>query len=515
MNHTILVKNYLVENERKINNILRWFSVGFLILCPALFLAREGGMIAYDLSTLIKACVLITALCLFPVFFVKYSYNEKMNRAVCLVVLEIMICIIGCNGVVKISLAYALVPLLSVLYIDREIFVNTARYCFLAMLIVKAVTFLFRLQISLKNEVAYEAEYLPFVAIVLEYIVIMLILYFMLQRLEDMVSSGYKIEQREDGTFVSKAIKGYDHKIEMRYNIKGLFLEVGQILQSMIRNKEKKFHITVDSELPSVLKGDPEKIKHAMVNMLSDLIQFTKTGEVSVDVTYEKGIVAKKGQNITVVCKIMCTENLAEDLRYGNALGFALAKNTIQKINGVILNKSGGNPYRTKFVVSFQQLVEEEKTIMQLRMQHKEEQDYLILDSRKKAENMMYVKEGKALIVDDSVMNQKLVAAILKSYGLESVCVSTGKEALEALESKDINLVILDYMMPVKGGMQIAKEIRQMGEPYYRELPLIAMTSNSTEESKIKFFENGFEEVISKPIKENELRLAIAHCMCL
>jgi len=70
-------------------------------------------------------------------------------------------------------------------------------------------------------------------------------------------------------------------------------------------------------------------------------------------------------------------------------------------------------------------------------------------------------------------------------------------------------------MMPVKGGLQIAKEIRQLGDPYYEELPLIAMTSNNTEESKMMFYDNRFAEVISKPIKEDELRLAIALCMCL
>lgn len=52
-------------------------------------------------------------------------------------------------------------------------------------------------------------------------------------------------------------------------------------------------------------------------------------------VTYEKGILPRRGQNITLVCRIDCSEDLTEDLRYGNAPGFALAKNMIQKLNGI------------------------------------------------------------------------------------------------------------------------------------------------------------------------------------
>ena len=160
-------------------------------------------------------------------------------------------------------------------------------------------------------------------------------------------------------------------------------------------------------------------------------------------------------------------------------------------------------------------MVDGTETIRQLRSSRKREQDMLIAESRRKAENLMYVKAGKALIVDDNEMNQKLVAAILKSYGLESVCVSSGEEAVKVVQSKEFNLMILDYMMPEKCGIQIAKEIRQFKDPYFDELPMIAMTTNNTEESKAMFYSNRFAEVISKPIKEDELRLAIALCMCL
>ena len=514
MNHIFLVKNYLVENERKVNDILRWFPLVFLIICPALFVMNQAGMMDYEISFLVGMCIGIVILCIFPLVFSRYSYNETWNRCINLSILEFFICVLAMTEVVDIKIMYVFVPMLAILYVDPAVYISTVRNCAIVMVLVEIGKLVYEFQLSIKQDVTFRVDYMAFIALVLEYALICVAMYYLLQHFETMISSGYKIENRGDGTFATVA-SVIQEQVEESYNTKGLFLDVAHRVNAMTQGQTKKFVYTIDDELPGQLKGDPEKIKLALINILSDFVQYTEKGEVLFEISYEKGITPKKGQNITVVCKIHCEQDLSEDLRYGNALGFALGKNMIQKLNGVILNKSGGNPYCTSYVVSFQQMVDGAETIRQMRSSRKREQDMLIAESRKKAENLMYVKAGKALIVDDNEMNQKLVAAILKSYGLDSICVSSGDEAVEVVQSKEFNLIILDYMMPVKGGLQIAKEIRQLGDKYYEELPLIAMTSNNTEESKMMFYDNRFAEVISKPIKEDELRLAIALCMCL
>lgn len=514
MNHIFLVKNYLIENERNVNAVVRWFPLVFLILCPAVLIAGQAGLVSFTTSALVKICIGIVLLSVLPLVFSHYSYDEAKNRLVSFCVLEFFICVLACSDVVQIRIAYLFVPLISLLYVDSGVYVHTARNCFIAMLVAELSRFIYKYQESLRADGRYQADYMAFVAIVLEYLLIAFLLYYILQRFEEMIASGYKIENRGDGTF-STAAAAISEQIAEGYNTKGLFLDVVHRVEAMTQGQGKKFVSVIDDELPGQMKGDPEKIRLALINLLSDIVQFTEKGEVEFEVSYEKGITPKKGQDITIVCKIRCQEDISEDLRYGNALGFALGKNMIQKLNGMILNKSGGNPFTTYYIISFRQTVDGEETIRQMRSARKREQDLLIAESRKKAENLMYVKAGKALIVDDNEMNQKLVAAILKSYGLDSVCVSTGDEAVKMVQTKEYNLMILDYMMPVKGGLQIAKEIRQLGDPYFEELPLIAMTSNNTEESKAMFYDNRFAEVISKPIKEDELRLAIALCMCL
>ena len=513
MNHNFLVKNYLAENGRRVNELLRWVPLVFLLLCPVLVVMKQAGAINYKYSSILEACIVIVIICVFPLFFSKYAYNEEWNRCICLSAIEIFIGVLAMIEVLDIHFLYALVPLLSVLYVSLEVFVHSARNCFFVLLGAELAKYFYHMRLWATKSVSYQADYLGFVILVIEYAVFMVLLYYLVKHMERMIVSGYMTENQE-GNSIAKVSDARD-QLERSYNTKGLFLEVSHRVESMTQGQSKSFVSVIDEELPGQLKGDSEKIKQALINILSDFVRYTQSSEIKFEVSYEKGITPKKGQNITVVCRISCEENISEQLRHGNALGVALGKNMLQKLDGMLLDKSISSFNTTQYVISFHQMVDGAETIRQLRNNRKHEQDMLIAESRKKVENLMYVKAGKALIVDDNEMNQKLVAAILKSYGLDSVCVSNGEEAVEIIQSKEFNLLILDYMMPEKCGIQIAKEIRQLDDPYFEELPMIAMTTNNTEESKAKFYENRFAEVISKPIKEDELRLAIALCMCL
>ena len=326
-----------------------------------------------------------------------------------------------------------------------------------------------------------------------------------------MVMFTLNVEQEEPAA--SKAVPESVEKEEedVTYNVKGLFLSINQTVQGLIRGKDKSLVVNVDYNLPAELKGNPEQIKIAIVNILSDFLQFTEEGTVTLSVTYEKGIVPRKGQNITVICRILCSEDLTDALHNGITMGFALAKNVIGKMGGIILDKSFGTALRqTCYTVTFLQEVANEETLGMVKQKNRDEQEALISISRKREQNLLQGREVKALIVDDSKENIRLVSAILKSFGVKSQGVTTGQEAIERLYSKGIDFVIIDHMMPGKSGIQTAKEIRQIDEPYFELLPLMVMSSNITDEFRQIFADAGFSEIISKPIKEEELRLAIS-----
>lgn len=103
--------------------------------------------------------------------------------------------------------------------------------------------------------------------------------------------------------------------------------------------------------------------------------------------------------------------------------------------------------------------------------------------------------KSKILVVDDESRMRKLVRDFLVKNNYEVVEAADGEEALNLFfEKNDIDLVILDVMMPKMDGWQVCREIRE-----YSKIPIIMLTAKSDERDELLGFELGVDEYISKP----------------
>lgn len=101
----------------------------------------------------------------------------------------------------------------------------------------------------------------------------------------------------------------------------------------------------------------------------------------------------------------------------------------------------------------------------------------------------------KILVVDDESRMRKLVKDFLTKSGYEVIEAGDGSEALDLFFAhKDIDLVILDVMMPKLDGWQVCREIRE-----YSKVPVIMLTAKSDERDELQGFELGVDEYITKP----------------
>lgn len=101
----------------------------------------------------------------------------------------------------------------------------------------------------------------------------------------------------------------------------------------------------------------------------------------------------------------------------------------------------------------------------------------------------------KILVVDDESRMRKLVRDFLVKSGYSVIEASNGSEAMDKFyENKDIDLIILDVMMPQMDGWEVCKEIRITSK-----VPIIMLTARSDERDELKGFELGVDEYISKP----------------
>ncbi len=106
------------------------------------------------------------------------------------------------------------------------------------------------------------------------------------------------------------------------------------------------------------------------------------------------------------------------------------------------------------------------------------------------------------LVVEDNLMARKLTAFLLTNWGFRyDICVN-GKHAIENLKLNDYDLILMDVHMAEMDGHETTKYIRRVMK---LGLPIIAMTSNSSEEERKKCLMSGMNDYIAKPIIEEEM----------
>jgi len=119
--------------------------------------------------------------------------------------------------------------------------------------------------------------------------------------------------------------------------------------------------------------------------------------------------------------------------------------------------------------------------------------------------------DANVLVVDDISTNLKVAHGLLLPYKMQVDLQLSGAEAIEALKEKKYDVVFMDHRMPDMDGVETTKRIRLMGgeDPYYQNLPIVALTANAIVGMREMFLENGFDDFLSKPIDTTMLNTVL------
>jgi len=113
---------------------------------------------------------------------------------------------------------------------------------------------------------------------------------------------------------------------------------------------------------------------------------------------------------------------------------------------------------------------------------------------------------AKILVVEDNMINQKLIKSILEGLGMKVDVAPNGLEALEMRKMNNYDLIFMDIQMPIMDGLEATREIldyeRQDNIPH---VPIVALTANALKGDRERFLAEGMDEYISKPIDMSEL----------
>jgi CheY-like chemotaxis protein len=117
------------------------------------------------------------------------------------------------------------------------------------------------------------------------------------------------------------------------------------------------------------------------------------------------------------------------------------------------------------------------------------------------------LKDKRILVVEDNALNAIVVRNTLNKFGLQSSIAQNGLEAIELMKKQEFDLILMDLQMPVMGGIMATQILRKEMKV---NIPIVGLSANALNSSKIECMEAGMNDYITKPFEEERLLEVLA-----
>ena len=114
---------------------------------------------------------------------------------------------------------------------------------------------------------------------------------------------------------------------------------------------------------------------------------------------------------------------------------------------------------------------------------------------------------ARVLLVEDNPINQEVAELVLAEVGLVVDAVDNGLRAVEAVDARPYDLVLMDMQLPGLDGPEATRRIR--AQPRHAALPILAMTANAFAEDRRSCLDAGMNDFVSKPVQPRDLYAAL------
>jgi CheY-like chemotaxis protein/anti-sigma regulatory factor (Ser/Thr protein kinase) len=276
-----------------------------------------------------------------------------------------------------------------------------------------------------------------------------------------------------------------------------------------LRASEKKLELLyeVDDEVPEIVRGDENKLRQILVNLLGNAIKFTHAGEVGLRVKIDKVEDKKYLLRFTVsdtgvglaadVRKLIFdpftqADNSTTKNYGGTGLGLAISARLVKMMGGEIWVES--EPGRGSQFHFTAQLAGDHEVVGTPLAEVAPAAQPDSAPARGLAPSL------RVLLAEDNAVNRKVVTSLLEKRGHQVLVATTGKEALAALEKGTFDLVLMDVQMPEMDGFEATRRIRlsEQGTAFHQWI--IALTAYAMSSDRTKCLEAGMDGYLTKPL---------------
>jgi signal transduction histidine kinase/ActR/RegA family two-component response regulator len=290
---------------------------------------------------------------------------------------------------------------------------------------------------------------------------------------------------------------------KMTFNIAD---EIESIKNSMVflaQEHSNSMKVIIDPKIPEYLIGDKLRFSQIIINLVSNALKFTHHGEVIISanlvdvkdnlhfIEFEiedngSGIAEKDQEKI--FDKFVQVSRKEIDYQ-GTGLGLSIVKQLLHLFNSTIYLKSElGKGTTFYFTIAFENDILKTNSII----------NNIKVD-------LSSSKIFNILVVDDNKINLMITQKTIEKFNYKCSVALSGQEAIDILDSRSFDVVLLDINMPEMNGFETTRLIRQKGI----KTPIIALTAFDKEEVTEEAISAGFDDIISKPFDTKQLQKII------
>ncbi|MBJ7879083.1 tetratricopeptide repeat-containing hybrid sensor histidine kinase/response regulator [Gelidibacter salicanalis] len=285
------------------------------------------------------------------------------------------------------------------------------------------------------------------------------------------------------------------------FNLKKKVENVISALSNSALDNNTKLHYEYDQDLPSTFTADQLKISQILINLIGNAIKFTKDGDIWVKLkkinqendTYTVRFeIQDNGIGVTKEKQEHMFESFSQgsiqiNRKYGGTgLGLSIVKGLIEILKGKIYLKS--------------ELGRGSSFFFEIPLTYSPEPIHTKKQKKLSEINTLDLTNIKILVVEDNKINQMITRKILNKMNLYCDVVENGEDAVERVKEVRYDVVLMDIHMPGISGLEATKIIRT----FDKELTIFALTAVTIEDKMHEFDEAGFNDIISKPFKQDD-----------
>ena len=288
------------------------------------------------------------------------------------------------------------------------------------------------------------------------------------------------------------------------FNLEDIINDVVNIVSFKAEEKSLKFEINYNKNIPLNLYGDSLRISQILINLINNAIKFTDNGYVKVNISnnndiykfeiMDSGIGISKEHLANLFQSFSQADGSTTRKYGGTGLGLSISKQLIILLDGELSVQS-----EVDIGSIFTFTVPLPKASKKIKVEDKK---------RYKKDDISCLTGSEILLVEDNAINQEIVLGLLEESGINIDIAVNGKEAIDMVDKKEYELILMDLQMPIMGGIEASKILRQNN----KNMPIIALTANAMKEDIEKTNEVGMNEHLNKPIEvENFYKILLKY----